>query len=127
LCGAQASPSGNKERIMALPFVGGATRSTLTGLAAMAMLSLQLAYAHGPAEWIQRGGFKNALGELCCGERDCFELAEADVKITPAGYFVISTKETVPFSEATPSPTGTYWRCQWGGMRKCFFAPPGST
>jgi hypothetical protein len=112
---------------MALPFIGGATRSTLTGLAAMAMLSLQLAYAHGPAEWIQRGGFKNALGELCCGERDCFELSEADVKVTPAGYFVISTKEIVPFSEATPSPTGTYWRCQWGGMRKCFFAPPSST
>ena len=46
------------------------------------------------------------------------------MKVTPAGYFVISTKETIPFSEATPSPTGTYWRCQWGGTRKCFFAPP---
>lgn len=112
---------------MALPLIGGATRSTLTGLTAMAMLSLQFAYAHGPAEWIQRGGFKNAMGELCCGERDCFELSEADVKITPAGYFVVSIKETIPFSEATPSPTGTYWRCQWGGQRKCFFAPPNST
>jgi hypothetical protein len=114
------------ERIMALP-IGSAARSTLTGLSAMAMLSLQLAYAHGPAEWIQRGAFKNTLGELCCGERDCFELTANDVKVTPAGYFVISIKETVPFSEATPSPTGTYWRCQWGGQRKCFFAPPNST
>jgi hypothetical protein len=49
------------------------------------------------------------------------------VKITPAGYFVIKTNETIPFSEATPSPTGTYWRCHWGGQRKCFFAPPNST
>jgi hypothetical protein len=83
--------------------------------------------AHGPAEWIQRGGYKNPAGELCCGERDCFELTDADVKITAAGYFIKSIGETVPFSEATPSPTGTYWRCYWGGKRKCFFAPPGSS
>ena len=108
---------------MTLPEVGGVTRSTFTGLAAMAMLSLQLAYAHGPAEWIQRGGYKNAAGELCCGERDCIELSTGDVTRTPAGYFVVSTKEIVPFSEATPSPDGRYWRCQWGGSRKCFFAP----
>lgn len=85
------------------------------------------AWPHGPAEWIQRGGYKNAAGELCCGSRDCFELANSDVQITAAGYFIISTKETVPFSEATPSPDGHYWRYQWGGSRKCFFAPPGST
>ena len=92
---------------MALPKFGGAAGSVLTGLTAMAMISLQLAYAHGPAEWIQRGNFKNAAGELCCGERDCFELSDADVKITSAGYYVVSIKETIPFSEATPSPTGT--------------------
>jgi hypothetical protein len=92
-----------------------------------ALLTLSLAQAHGPAEWIQHGGYKNAAGELCCGERDCFELADADVKITSAGYLVVSMKEMVPFEEAAPSPDGRYWRCQWGGARKCFFAPPGST
>jgi hypothetical protein len=102
------------------------TRPTLIGLAALAMISLSAAYAHGPAEWIQRGGYKNLAGELCCGERDCLELADGDVKVTPAGYLVKSTKEVIPFDEATPSPTGTYWRCQWGGARKCFFAPPGT-
>lgn len=112
---------------MALPIKGIAARSLLTGLMAMAMLTLQIAYAHGPAEWIQRGGYKNALGELCCGERDCFELTAEEIKITPNGYVVIKTNETIPFSEATPSPTGTYWRCQWGGSRKCFFAPPNNT
>lgn len=85
------------------------------------------ALAHGSAEWIQRGGYKNAVGELCCGPRDCMELTDADVKVTPAGYFVVRTKETIPFDQATPSPTGSYWRCAWGGERKCFFAPPGST
>jgi hypothetical protein len=112
---------------MALPRFGGAAGSILTGLTAVAMVTLQFAYAHGPAEWIQRGGFKNAAGELCCGERDCFELTDADVKITSAGYYVVSIKETVPFAEATPSPDGRYWRCQWGGQRKCFFAPPSAT
>lgn len=93
----------------------------------LGIVFVKFAFAHGPAEWIQRGGYKNSAGELCCGERDCFELTDADVKITSAGYYIVSIKEIVPFSEATPSPDGKYWRCQWGGSRKCFFAPPGST
>ena len=94
--------------------------------AAILIFTAKASRAHGPAEWIQNGNYKNAMGELCCGERDCFELSDADVKVTSAGYYIVSIKETVPFGEATPSPTGTYWRCQWGGTRKCFFAPPGS-
>ena len=105
---------------MALPKFGGAAGSILTGLTAVAMVSLQLAYAHGPAEWIQRGGFKNAAGELCCGERDCFELTDADVKITSAGYYVVSIKETVPFSEATPSPDGTLLALPMGWHAEVF-------
>ena len=100
------------------------TRVTLSAILIAATLSL--ASAHGPAEWIQRGGYRNAAGELCCGDRDCFEIAVDDVSITGSGYFVRSIRETVPFSEALPSPDGHYWRCQWGGMRKCFFAPPPS-
>lgn len=83
--------------------------------------------AHGDADWVQQGGFRNAAGELCCGERDCFELADGDVKATAAGYYVASTKETIPYNEALPSPDGKYWRCEWGGTRKCFFAPPPNT
>jgi hypothetical protein len=112
------------ERAMTPTPHGGVTRLTHAALAMT--MTLSLASAHGPAEWIQRGGFKNAAGELCCGERDCFELTSSDVSVTAAGYFVRSTKETVPFSEALPSPDGQYWRCQWGGARKCFFAPPSS-
>lgn len=80
------------------------------------------ASAHGPAEWIQRGGYKNAVGELCCGERDCFEIPDDDVKIVLGGYLIKSSNEFIPHNEAQPSPGG-YWRCQWGGQRKCFFAP----
>lgn len=98
---------------------------TRTTAAILALIALP-AFAHGPADWINRGGYRNAAGDLCCGERDCFELSPDDVRITAAGYVIRSTGETVPFDEAQPSPTGTYWRCQWGGQRKCFFAPPGS-
>jgi hypothetical protein len=112
------------ERAMTLKPRVGVRRLVLAAL--MATASLSLASAHGPAEWIERGGYKNAAGELCCGERDCFELADADVSVTARGYFVKSTRETVPYAEALPSPDGRYWRCQWGGVRKCFFAPPGS-
>ena len=98
------------------------------------------AQAHGPAEWIQNGGYKNSAGELCCGERDCVELEDDQVKVTPGGYRVVLPQsqrapgyivgihdELVPFNETTPSPDGKYWRCAWNGMRKCFFAPPSST
>jgi hypothetical protein len=103
---------------------GGVARISLAAVLVAATLSL--AGAHGPAEWIQRGAYRNAAGELCCGERDCFELSGEDISITEAGYFVKSVRETVPFNEALPSPDGNYWRCQWGGSRKCFFAPPPS-
>ena len=107
---------------MAPKFTGGVTRLALAAVAVTAMFTL--AAAHGAAEWIARGAYKNAAGELCCGERDCFELASGDVSVTASGYFVRSIREIVPFSEALPSPDGQYWRCQWGGARKCFFAPP---
>jgi hypothetical protein len=110
------------ERVMFLTRNGGVTRLTLAPV--LLGTTLSLASAHGPAEWIQRGGHRNAAGELCCGERDCAEIAGEDVNITGAGYFVRSISETVPFSEALPSPDGHYWRCLWGGARKCFFAPP---
>jgi hypothetical protein len=108
-------------------FSTGLTRPVIAGFAIAVMLSL--AHAYGTAEWIQRGGYVNAVGELCCGERDRVEItsADVDVKVTSSGYLIVSLNEVVPFSEATPSPTGTYWRCFWGGKRKCFFAPLNNT
>lgn len=94
-------------------------------------------FAHDAADWIQRGGYRNTAGELCCGKRDCDELEDGRVAITNRGYRVTLTQESpigiavyyeyVPFNEAQPSPDGRYWRCQWGGVRKCFFAPPQGT
>jgi hypothetical protein len=109
---------------MNLPRNGGVAR--LTPATVLVAATLSLAGAHGPAEWIQRGAYRNAAGELCRGERDCFELSGEDISITEAGYFVKSIRETARFSEALPLPDGNYWRRQWGGSRKCFFAPPPS-
>lgn len=97
--------------------------------------------AHDNAQWIQNGNYKNAVGELCCGKRDCGLYVGGTIEHEAGGYRVNATfqvgdgagavtyhvEEFVPESDATPSPTGDYWRCQWGGSRKCFFAPPGST
>lgn len=111
------------------------------GRAAVLCACAGAAFAHGPADWISKGGYRNAAGEQCCGENDCHEIAGAHVSVTPAGYLVDvpgypsphglgligAIKETVPFSEALPSPDGKFWRCEWGGKRRCFFAPPPST
>src|SRR5258708_2700775 len=88
--------------------------------------------------WISRGGHRNAAGEWCCGEGDCFMLRDEQVRVTQYGYEVtlgitagISgpiQQETVPYSEAQPSPDGKFWRCKRpDGSRRCFFAPPPST
>lgn len=76
--------------------------------------------------WISRGGLKNAAGEWCCGEGDCFEVPKADVALdgSGAGYLLYQT-ELVPFAEAQPSPDGAFWRCKRpDNSRRCFFAPP---
>ena len=98
----------------------------LLAIGLLALAGIKVARGHDATDWIARGGYKSLIGELCCGERDCAALEDGDVKITAAGYFIVSLKETVPFHETLPLPAeggGRYWRCYWGGKRKCFFAP----
>jgi hypothetical protein len=74
--------------------------------------------------WISRGGHKNGAGEWCCGEGDCFVIPQTSVSMTAEGYRLFGI-ETVPFTEAQPSPDGAFWRCKRpDGTRRCFFAPP---
>jgi hypothetical protein len=74
--------------------------------------------------WISRGGHRNGAGEWCCGEGDCFVIPSASVSTGVAGYTLYG-QESVPFSEAQPSPDGAFWRCKRpDGSRRCFFAPP---
>jgi hypothetical protein len=91
----------------------------------VAVFSLTLvseAAAHD--SWISRGGLRNGAGEWCCGEGDCFVVPADQVRMGAAGYHLFGA-ETVPFSEAQPSPDGAFWRCKRpDGSRRCFFAPP---
>jgi hypothetical protein len=75
--------------------------------------------------WISRNALRNAAGEWCCGEGDCFVVPGNQVNVTPAGYRLMPNGEIVPYHEAQPSPDGEYWRCKRpDGSRRCFFAPP---
>lgn len=75
------------------------------------------------SDWIRAGKHLNGKGESCCGLNDCHEIDGAGISTTPSGYFIKGLRETVPYSEAKRSEDGKYWRCQWGGERKCFFSP----
>ncbi len=101
------------------------------------LLTTSLAFAHD--SWISSGGHRNAAGEWCCGEGDCFaipadsveyglgQLASKDGSPAVWGYKLHGV-EFVPESEAMPSPDGKFWRCQRpDGTRRCFFAPPPGT
>jgi hypothetical protein len=94
-----------------------------------------MALAHD--SWISRGGHRNAAGEWCCGEGDCFVIPSNRIMVTASGYAIATQTATangsipvemVPFSEAQPSPDGQFWRCKRpDGSRRCFFAPPPNT
>lgn len=105
------------------------------------------AFAHDM--WINRGAYKNPAGEWCCGAEDCGVVNPNAVHASSAGYSLRgavtygvgvtgntadgptrtdSVNETIPYSQALPSPDGSYWRCKRSdGSPRCFFAPkPGS-
>ena len=91
-------------------------------LACLFLMVTSDVFAHD--SWISRGGHRNAAGEWCCGEGDCFMIPSESVHVTDRGYS-LPNSETVPYSEAQPSPDGAYWRCKRpDGTRRCFFAPP---
>jgi hypothetical protein len=105
-----------------------------------------LLYLSGQASthdsWINQGSLRNRAGEWCCGFGDCGLVDANAIHFSPAGYeihgnvvigagegrLVERIDETVPASEAQPSPDGAYWRCRRpDGSRRCFFAPKPTT
>jgi hypothetical protein len=90
-------------------------------LLAQTLLHASGALAHD--SWISRGALRNGAGEWCCGDGDCPALNYTP-RVTPSGY-QLENGEVVPFSEAQPSPDGSFVRCHRpDGSRRCFFAPP---
>lgn len=103
----------------------------------LAMLIVTDALGHDEANWISKGGHRNAAGEWCCGVGDCLVVPKERVSITGEGYLIVhgplagmgpAQYEEIPFAEAQPSPDGEFWRCKRpDGSRRCFFAPLPST
>jgi hypothetical protein len=82
------------------------------------VLSSSAAFAHD--SWINRGAFKNAGGEWCCGDYDCKSYTMA--KSTATGWMI--NDELVPFDEAmpVPPPDGQLTICRRAdGTRRCVF------
>jgi hypothetical protein len=113
------------------------------GLVAWALIDLVPAQAHDPdtgqPNWITEGAYSSPqTGVHCCGQHDCDRLDPTQVQATPRGFVLHAFRdEVVPYSEATPSEDGKYWRCHTaiingidgsrsGGDRRCFFAPVGT-
>ena len=62
----------------------------------------------------------------CCSDKDCAELNDSRVKITPAGYVVDGTF-VVPFTSARRSQDSKYHACfPTPKELRCLYAPPGA-
>lgn len=73
--------------------------------------------------WINSGGFKNNIGEFCCGELDCKALDYSPAPIS--GGVQLQNGEIIPQSEIMPvSPDGWVICRRPNGTRRCTFAPP---
>jgi hypothetical protein len=68
------------------------------------------ALAHGDANWINQGGHRNAAGELCCGDRDCFVVHAQHVSLPEPDYRIFETGELVPERDALPRRRQQYRR-----------------
>ncbi len=88
----------------------------------VAAITLSSPPADAHDSWINKGGYRNAAGEWCCGEYDC----ESPEQIASTGLgWVVNGVEFVPYSEATPSPDGKVWICRRADKtRRCVFGPP---
>ena len=89
----------------------------------LAMASAAPADAHGDFDWINKGGYRNANGDHCCGKDDCYKLGASEVEQQRDGYSVPSHGVKVPYDEAQRSEDGNYWVCRTSAKMRCFFAP----
>src|SRR6185503_12149959 len=67
---------------------------------------------HGDFDWINKGRYRSASGEHCCGRDDCYEVAPERVQQNTEGYSLPDHNMTVPGQLAIPSEDGKYWICK---------------
>jgi hypothetical protein len=79
--------------------------------------------AHGDADWIKQGRYRDKDGDDCCGEDDCHPLSPAEVEEMPGGFNLLAFRRFVPHVEALQSEDGRYWACYTLFKFRCFFYP----
>lgn len=85
------------------------------------------AAAHdNPENWIGQERRTNAMGQICCGNGDCFRYEPDQVKVMPDGYH-FPDGDVIQFGKAAPSIDRWFWTCRWQGEVKCVFAPLGAS
>jgi len=89
----------------------------------LAVAASSPALAHGDYDWINKGGYRGANGDHCCGKDDCYKLDASQVEQSREGYRVPSYGVTVPYREAIRSEDEHYWICKTSAKMRCFFAP----
>ena len=73
--------------------------------------------------WLDESAVDPWTKRVCCGKNDARILDPSQVHVTPRGYKLDDTQETVPFERAQPSPDGKIWAFRWAAMTQCFFIP----
>jgi hypothetical protein len=109
---------------------------TLIGEAALGLLFIVVAHAHGVEQWIANQQLSDpVLRTYCCGPSDCHQLSDGAVIETADGYLVpvMQGEEFVAAKRALPfAPDGHYHACyryddaQHDTVR-CLIVPPPSS
>ena len=95
-------------------------------LIAMALMAAT-ARGHGNAAWIDAGGYVNASGTKCCGERDCGIVPDgAAWEVSIGGQIAVQLPNraavvTINRIYTAAGPDGHSWACTTG----CMFRVPG--
>jgi hypothetical protein len=108
----------------------------LIGAAALGLLFIVVAHAHGVEQWIADQQLSDpVLRTYCCGPSDCHQLSDGAVTQTEGGYLVpvVQGREFVAAKRALPfAPDGHYHACyRYYDARhntvRCLIVPPPSS
>jgi hypothetical protein len=87
-------------------------------LLVLCLISTEAIAHQAPSGWYYDGS--------CCSNKDCMELPDGQVKETPKGYLIVTSKEIIPYSDARIKKSGDehFHRCNSTlGTTRCLYVP----
>lgn len=92
-------------------------------------LAAVYAWAHGNAQWIADGLYKDNRGTLCCGKEDCGVAMPGEIVRIPGGWRHVPTGSILMDGDKGihMSKDAQVWRCvpPWLGKMNCLFVGAG--